>query len=137
MDMQLEPHATLNETERNSAYFFLVFPNLCLFVLPDHIFTLLYRPNGTNETLETRDMLVPAAIMNDPDARNMINKIHDFWDEVNKEDQLAVERVQKGITAQVYQGGRMSTHFEEPVHRFQNMVINCMIGKIFIPAGDP
>ena len=137
VDMQLDPHASLNETEKNSAYFFLVFPNLCLFVLPDHIFTLLYRPNGFGETLETGDMLVLPSTMNDPNAKQRMGKIHDFWHEVNLEDQEAVERVQKGIMATVYMGGRMSPQLEEPVHRFQNMVIDCMIGKMSIPAGDP
>lgn len=136
VDMQLVPHNTLNETEKNSAYFFLVFPNLCLFVLPDHIFALLYQPSETGETQETGDMLVLPSTMNDPDTKYRIGKIHEFWHEVNLEDQEAVERVQKGMAAQVYQGGRMSPQYEEPVHRFQNMVINCMVGNTSIPAGD-
>lgn len=137
VDMQLDPHSTLNETEKNSAYFFLVFPNLCLFVLPDHIFALLYHPNETGETQETGDMLVLPSSMNDSDSWHRLGKIHEFWHEVNLEDQEAVERVQKGMAAKVYHGGRMSVQFEEPVHRFQNMVIDCMIGKMSIPAGDP
>ena len=137
VDLQLDPHHSLNNIEKNSAYFFLVFPNLCLFVMPDHIFTLLYRPNGISETQETGDMLVLPGTMNDADTRLRIGRIHEFWDEVNLEDQAAVERVQKGMAANVYDGGRMSTRYELPVHRFQNMVINCMIGKTSIPAGDP
>ncbi len=137
VDMHLAPHATLNETEKHSAYFFLVFPNLCLFVLPDHIFSLLYQPIATDETQETGDMLVLPSNLKDPDTMNRIGNIHEFWHEVNLEDQVAVERVQKGMAAQVYQSGRMNAHFEEPVHRFQNMVINCMTGKNSIPAGDP
>ncbi|MGB0909657.1 MAG: aromatic ring-hydroxylating oxygenase subunit alpha [Nitrospirales bacterium] len=137
MDMQLDPHKSLNEIEKESAYFFLVFPNLCLFVMPDHIFTLLYHPNGIGETEETGDILAPPSIMHDLSSKNRINMIHEFWHEVNLEDQTAVERVQKGMAAKVYHGGRMSTQFEEPVHRFQNMVINCMIEKMAIPSGDP
>ena len=136
MNLKLAPYPTLNETEKTSAFFFLVFPNLCLFVLPDHIFALLYQPNGTGETQETGDMLILPSTIQDPDNQKLLNKIHDFWDEVNKEDQIAVERVQAGMCAKVYQGGRINPQFEEPVHRFQNMVIDCMIGKISIPPGD-
>ena len=44
------------------------------------------------------------------------------------ENQLAVERVQRGIQARAYQGGRMCFRFEESIHRFQNIVIDLMTG---------
>ena len=38
--------------------------------------------------------------------------------------------------SKAYPGGRMCYHFEEPVHRFQNMVAGLMAGASQIPAGD-
>ena len=37
-----------------------------------------------------------------------------------------------------YEGGRFSFRFEEPLHRFQNMVVDKMVGKspYLIPEGD-
>ncbi len=35
-----------------------------------------------------------------------------------------------------YRGGRMCYHFEEPIHRFQNMIIDKMVGVERIPPGD-
>jgi len=35
-----------------------------------------------------------------------------------------------------YRGGRMCYHFEEPLHRFQNMVIDKMVGIERVPDGD-
>ena len=35
-----------------------------------------------------------------------------------------------------YAGGRMCYRFEEPLHRFQNMVVDRMVGIDRIPAGD-
>jgi hypothetical protein len=55
---------------------------------------------------------------------------------VNVQDVKAVEGVQKGLQAKAYAGGRMCFRFEEPVHRFQNMVIDRMTGREFVPAGD-
>ena len=59
-----------------------------------------------------------------------------FWDEVNLEDIDIVENVQLGLSIPEYQGGRMCYRFEEPVHRFQNMVIDRMVGIDRIPEGD-
>ena len=48
----------------------------------------------------------------------------------------AVERVQKGISNRVYPGGLMCERFEETIHRFQNMVIDRMVGIDRVPEGD-
>ena len=53
--------------------------------------------------------------------------------------------VQNGFTGyvdlspdSVYDGGRFSFRFEEPLHRFQNMVVDKMVGEPSdrIPKGD-
>jgi hypothetical protein len=60
-----------------------------------------------------------------------------FWDEVNREDIGIVERVQLGLADPAYTGGRMCYRFEEPVHRFQNMVVDRVLGVRRVPPGDP
>jgi choline monooxygenase len=126
----------LNATEAQSAYWILLFPNLALFLLPNHLFTLLYHPDGPGRTLESADLLVHASALAVPDAQSKIDAILQFWGMVNVQDIAAVERVQKGLQARAYPGGRMCYHFEEPVHRFQNMVIDRMTGVERVPAGD-
>jgi len=69
-------------------------------------------------------------------AGEKLNAIFEYWDMVNHQDIAAVERVQSGIQARSYPGGRMCFRFEEPIHRFQNMVIDRMVGHHRIPAGD-
>ena len=46
--------------------------------------------------------------------------------------------MQVGTGAEPYAGGRFSFRFEEPLHRFQNMVVDKMVGKspYLIPEGD-
>ena len=136
VDLQLEPYEMLSETEKKSAFFFLVFPNLCLFVLPDHVFTLLFQPVGPMCTQESGDMLVHSSVLQNPEAKQKIDGIHSFWHEVNIEDKEAVELVQEGMNVNAYTGGRMCFKFEEPVHRFQNMVVDRMLGVDRIPPGD-
>jgi choline monooxygenase len=127
----------LNSTEAQSAYWILLFPNLALFLLPNHLFTLLYRPAGPGQTIESADLLVHPNALAEPDAEAKIDTILSFWAMVNQQDIGAVERVQQGLQTRAYPGGRMCYHFEEPIHRFQNMVIDRMVGQDRIPQGDP
>jgi choline monooxygenase len=126
----------LDATEAQSAYWILLFPNLALFLLPNHLFTLLYQPDGPGRTLESADMLVHPSALAVPDAQAKIDAVLSFWGMVNLQDIAAVEGVQKGLQARAYPGGRMCYHFEEPVHRFQNMVIDRMAGVERMPPGD-
>lgn len=126
----------LNESESQSAYWILLFPNLALFLLPDHLFTLLLRPDGPDGTVEYADLLVHPSALGQAGAEQAIDRIFAFWDMVNAQDIAAVERVQQGLRAQAYTGGRMCYRFEEPIHRFQNIVIDRMTGAQRVPAGD-
>jgi phenylpropionate dioxygenase-like ring-hydroxylating dioxygenase large terminal subunit len=123
----------LNADEAQNAYWILLFPNIAIFLLPQHVFTLLYQPDGPGKTLEFGDMLVHPNALNAPAS---IDAIHSFWAMVNEQDIAAVEGVQNGLQAKAYPGGRMCYRFEEPIHRFQNMVIDMMTGQHRIPPGD-
>lgn len=127
----------LHGLEAQSAFWYLIFPNIALFLLPNHLFTLLLLPDGVGNTIESADMLVHPNALTAPNAQSEINKILDFWSMVNRQDIQAVERVQKGLQSTAYPGGRMCYRFEEPVHRYQNMVIDLMIDNHRIPSGDP
>ena len=60
--------------------------------------------------------------------------------QINSEDISICENVQLGTQAPAYQGGRFSFRFEEPLHRFQNMIVDKMVAnpatRYRIPAGD-
>ncbi len=111
-------------------------PNLALFLLPHHLFTLLYRPDGVTRTIESADMLVHPDVLAAPGAAAKCAAIFTFWDAVNAQDIAAVERVQKGLAASAYPGGRMCFRFEESIHRFQNIIIDLMTGTRRTPPGD-
>lgn len=136
VDLDLPPMPGLDATERQTAYWIMMFPSIALFLLPNHLFTILFRPDGPGLSLESADMLVHPMVLAGPGAEARIAAIHDFWAMVNDQDIQAVERVQQGIQAKAYPGGRMCFRFEEPVHRFQNMVIDLMTGRLRIPPGD-
>lgn len=127
----------LNKPESRTAYWFLVFPNIALFLLPNHLFMLLFRPDGPSRATEFADLLVHPNLLGGAESDKKVDDVFKFWDMVNNQDIWAVENVQRGVQSRAYPGGRMCYRFEEPVHRYQNMVIDRMVGLHRIPAGDP
>jgi choline monooxygenase len=66
-----------------------------------------------------------------------VDQLAAFWDGVNREDIEIVERVQQGLDSTPFPGGRLCYRFEEPLHRFQNMVIDRLVGEPRVPDGGP
>jgi choline monooxygenase len=126
----------LNVTESQSAYFVLLFPNIALWMFPHHLVTLLYRPLNAGLTLEYLDVLVHPSAMQASGFDETIDRITSFWCFVNEQDVKLVEGVQRGLQSRAYRGGRLCYHFEEPIHRFQNMVADLMVGVLRVPGGD-
>jgi len=130
--------STLDEPDAVSARFAWVFPNVAVNALPNHTVLLLPRPGGAGRSSEIVYLLAhPDCLERAGDAAEAeIDALLAFWDEVNREDIAIVERVQAGLADPAYTGGRMCYRFEEPVHRFQNMVIDRMLGLRRVPEGD-
>src|SRR5262249_24541159 len=114
----------------------LTIPNLALFLLPHHLFTLLYRPDGMGRTIEHADMLVHPDALAAPDAAAKCEAIFAFWDLVNAQDIAAVERVQRRLAGAGFPGGAdglpvggVDPSFPDHVHRPDD-------GYPAAPAGD-
>ena len=132
----LRPLSTLGAEDADSGRFVWLFPSTALVVLPNHAFVLFNRPVAADRTVETAVLLTHPESMDDPDAEEGIEQLEKFWDLVNRQDLEIVERVQEGLENPAYRGGRMCFRFEEPLHRFQNMVIDKMVGLDRVPGGD-
>src|SRR5262245_46972386 len=53
----------ISAVDAQTAYWVLIVPNIALFLLPHHLFTLLLKPDGIGRTIEHADMLVhPSAL---------------------------------------------------------------------------
>jgi phenylpropionate dioxygenase-like ring-hydroxylating dioxygenase large terminal subunit len=130
--------STLDDADSTSARFAWIFPNVAINVLPNHSFVLLAHPAGPGRVAEVAYLLShPECTEGAGDALDgELENLVAFWDEVNREDISIVERVQAGVSDLTYTGGRMCYRFEEPVHRFQNMVIDRVLGVRRIPPGD-
>ncbi|MBW0122719.1 aromatic ring-hydroxylating oxygenase subunit alpha [Pseudonocardia oceani] len=127
---------TLGPDDADSGRFVWLFPSCALVVLPNHAFVLLNRPVAADRTVETAVLLTHPAALEAPGAQEGLDRLTEFWDLVNRQDLEIVERVQEGIANPAYRGGRMCYRFEEPLHRFQNMVVDRMVGVDRVPGGD-
>jgi phenylpropionate dioxygenase-like ring-hydroxylating dioxygenase large terminal subunit len=130
--------ATLDEDDAVSARFAWVFPNVAINALPNHTFLMLTRPTAAGLTHEATYLLAhPESLERAGDAAEAgSEELLTFWDAVNREDIAIVERVQAGLADTAYTGGRMCYRFEESVHRFQNMLIDRVLGIRRVPEGD-
>jgi choline monooxygenase len=132
----LSPLSTLGPQDADAGRFVWLFPSTALVVLPNHAFVLFNRPVAPGRTVETAVLLTHPESADDPGAEAGIEQLAKFWDLVNRQDLEIVERVQEGLENPAYRGGRMCFRFEEPIHRFQNMVIDRMVGLDRVPDGD-
>ena len=127
---------TLDEGDATSGRFVWLFPNTAMVVLPNHAFVLFARPAGPGHTGEEAVLLAHPESTAGVDADAGLDQLETFWDLVNRQDVEIVERVQQGIASPAYPGGRLCYRFEEPLHRFQNMIIDRMVGVDRVPEGD-
>jgi choline monooxygenase len=132
----LPPITGLSESDGVSARFVWLFPNVALNLLPNHLFLIHAVPAGPSRTLETTYLLTHPESTAKARSEAAIDKLAAFWDEVNREDIEIVERVQQGLSTTPFPGGRLCYRFEEPLHRFQNMIIDRMVGIRRVPPGD-
>lgn len=125
----------LNKSDAVSGRFLSIFPNVLLSILPNHAFVLMLEPVGPGLTVETCTWLIPSSTPTVSDEG--FSATRDFWLEVNNEDIDIVQRSQRGLRSGTFTQGRLSPRFEEPLHRFHNMLADRFVGLDRVPEGDP
>jgi choline monooxygenase len=108
------------------ALYFWVFPNLMLNMYPDNISTNLILPLSTEKTLTVFEWFFHDA--GSVKVRERIQKAVAFSDEVQQEDILLCENVQKGLRSATYDRGRYSVKRENGVHHF-HMLLGEFLGR--------
>jgi phenylpropionate dioxygenase-like ring-hydroxylating dioxygenase large terminal subunit len=145
--LRLPAAAWLDDDERTRGRFISVFPNVLLSVLPNHAFVMRLDPTAPGHTIETCTWLTPAtptpaasAESMSPSGKADFGVTRDFWLDVNAEDIDIVERGQRGLEGGAIPAGPLSPRFEEPLHRFHNMLADAMtlgtMADLRVPVGD-
>jgi choline monooxygenase len=137
----------LDESDAVSGRFVAIFPNVILSVLPNHVWMMRLEPVAPGVTREICTMLVPpnssgsgvaSGLARGPMVDDdLIAPTRSFWLDVNSEDIDIVTRGQRGLTRGGVPAGPLAPRFEEPLHRFHNMLADHMTGQaITVPSGD-
>ncbi|MCZ6703668.1 MAG: aromatic ring-hydroxylating dioxygenase subunit alpha, partial [Ignavibacteria bacterium] len=102
------------------AYYYFIFPNNMLNILPGRIQTNLVLPISKNQSLVIFDYYFDDITSSDSVKR--IEKDIKFSDEVQQEDIMICEKVQKGLESKGYDKGRFSPMKEMGVYHFQALL---------------
>ncbi len=134
----LPPAAGLDPSDAVSGRFVALFPNVLLSLLPNHAFVIRLDPMSPGLTSEKCTFLLP------PSTPEMTSEdmtaTREFWFDVNNEDVDICQRSQRGLTRGRVGAGPLAPRFEEPLHRFHNMLADCMtadsLSSLAAPEGD-
>jgi choline monooxygenase len=107
-------------TGLQEALYFWIFPNLMLNIYPDNISTNVIVPLSVHKTLTIFEWFFHD--VDSPKTRERIQKAVTFSDEVQQEDILLCENVQKGLRSATYDRGRYSVKRENGVHHFHKLL---------------
>jgi len=107
-------------TGLQEALYFWVFPNLMLNIYPDNISTNVIVPLSHDKTLTIFEWFFHD--VNSQKTKERIAKAVAFSDEVQQEDILLCENVQKGLRSATYDRGRYSVKRENGVHHFHMLL---------------
>jgi choline monooxygenase len=113
-------------TGLQDALYFWIFPNLMLNLYPDNISTNLIVPLSPDKTLTIFEWFFHD--LDSEKVRERIKRAIAFSDEVQQEDIVLCESVQRGLCSSTYDRGRYSVKRENGVHHF-HMLLGEFLGQ--------
>ena len=113
--------ALSNKWEKGAEYVAL-FPNVLLGVHNDHAFSILLKPEATGRTVEQVEIYYADEAACDDGYADMRHTNTEMWRTVFAEDVDVVEGMQRGRSANGYDGGKFSAIMDTPTHHFHKWV---------------
>jgi choline monooxygenase len=107
-------------TGLREALYFWIFPNLMLNIYPDNISTNVIVPLSTEKTLTIFEWFFHD--LDQAKTKERIARAVAFSDEVQQEDIVLCENVQRGLRSSTYDRGRYSVKRENGVHHFHMLL---------------
>jgi choline monooxygenase len=108
--------------QRIAAYYFWLFPNTMFNVYPWGISINVVRPLAVDRTKVSFLSYVWDASRLDRGAGAAL-------DRVEREDEVIVENVQRGVRSRLYERGRFSPTREQGVHQFHRLIAEALAGR--------
>jgi choline monooxygenase len=111
------------EGETDALYYW-IFPNTMFNLYPDNMQTNVILPLGPDRTLTIFEWYYAAP--GTPEGWESMQQAIAFSDEIQREDIVLCEQVQRGLRSGVYESGRFSAKRENGVHPFRSLVRESM-----------
>lgn len=106
--------------------FLTLFPNVLVFLMPDHYFTVTVTPVDESHSREQLDFYFVGEAASAPECAEARQALYDLWTELNRQDIAIVERLQKGRVSRGFDGGCFAPALEAPIHHVQRLVARLM-----------
>jgi len=103
-----------------AAFYYFVFPNFMLNILPGRLQTNSVVPLSHNRTRVIFDYFYDDIIS--PSAQKIIRDDIEYSDRIQQEDMEICEHVQRGLRSRAYHRGRFSVKCEQGVYHFQSLL---------------
>jgi choline monooxygenase len=116
----LSGEANLYSSGDGAAFYYCLFPNYMLNILPGRLQTNLVLPLGPDRCRVVFQYFYADA--DSPAVRKLVEEDLAYSDAVQQEDIDICERVQLGVQSRAYDRGRFSVQFEEGVYHFQRLL---------------
>ena len=107
-------------SDNNPAFYFFVWPNFMLNILPGRLQTNLVIPTAHNACTVLFDYYYDD--ISSEKAKKMIKEDIRYSDKVQQEDAEICEHVQRGLESRAYHKGRFSVEMENGVYHFQSLL---------------
>lgn len=109
------------------AFYYFVFPNFMLNILPNRLQTNVVLPLAHNKTRVSFDYYYDD--ISSPESLKLMASDLEYSDKIQHEDIVICELVQRGLESMAYDKGRFSVEMEQGVYHFQ-----CMLKRAFRSA---
>lgn len=107
-------------SDKDSAFYFFVWPNFMLNILPARLQTNLVVPVAHNQCMVIFEYFYDDIVSEK--ALKMIREDIEYSDKVQQEDIDICQRVHKGLASRAYTRGRFSIEMEQGVYHFQKLL---------------
>ena len=113
---------------RQTTALIAIYPTHLVTLTPGYFWYLCLQPRGVGQVHITFAGGLAPEFIDDPDARESIDKLKLLLDQVNEEDRRGTEAVYRGASAPLAKAGHLC-YLERPNYDFAQYLSRCMQGR--------